>query len=187
MRRLVALMSLSALLTPFASAQIGVPEPPVPVCVEGVTGRGLLGSDSPGLLRRTEFAMEVYRYWFRCPWEPCEYIRGYFWLRLWEESGTVVVLRTDRIEQFLLEETSEGWLARFSGPAVVTISRGGFTRSFRGRVAVQALDGRPSPCLECPTDRLRVTFTSPDLPGPITVEGYVIPRTGEVRTFRRCG
>ncbi|GBC91652.1 hypothetical protein HRbin15_00106 [bacterium HR15] len=185
MRRFGVLMSLAMLLTTFASAQV-LPLLPLPICVEGVIGRGLLGSRDPGLPRRIEFAMEVYHYELSCPEGVCDSIRGYFRLRAWDESGATVSLYTERIEEFSLEQTPDGWLATFSGPGVATVSRGGVVRSFRGRIDVQALDGRPSPCLECPTDRLRVTFTSPQLPEPITFEGYVIPRTGDIQAFRRC-
>jgi len=185
MRRIAMLMGLATLLVSMAMAQL-LPALPLPICVEGVVGRGLLTSGRPELPRRIEFAMEVYSYEFGCPEGVCDSIRGYFWLNAWDEIGTVVTLRTERIEQFSLESTPDGWLATFSGPGYATVSRGGFTRRFRGEITVQALDGRPSPCLECPTDRLRVVFTSPDLPEPIAYEGYVLPRTGDIRAFRWC-
>jgi len=156
--------------------------PPIPFCVEGVVGSGLLTSGQPELPRRIEFETQVYHY--ESPWY--EQIRGYFWLRAWDESGTTVELRTRQIDELVVEFTQEGGVATFRGPAEATVQRGGFARRYRGEVVVRALDGRPSPCLECPTDRLRVTFTSPELPSPITFEGYVIPRTGDIRVFRRC-
>jgi hypothetical protein len=185
MKRLTLLIGLTTLLANFATAQIGI-LPPIPFCVEGVVGSGLLTSSRPELPRRIEFETQVYHY--ESPWSPWyEQIRGYFWLRAWDESGTTVELRTRQIDELVVEFTQEGGVATFRGPAEATVQRGGFTRRYRGEVVVRALDGRPSPCLECPTDRLAVTFTSPELPSPITFDGYVIPRTGDIRVFRRCG
>jgi hypothetical protein len=181
MKRLMLLTGLLTLLATFAAAQVVLP--PIPLCVEGVIGRGLLTSGRPELPRRIEFETQVYHY--ETPWY--DQIWGYFWLRAWDESGTTVELRTRQIDELVVEFTQEGGVATFRGPAEATVQRGGFTRRYRGEVVVRVLDGRPSPCLECPTDRLAVTFTSPELPSPITFDGYVIPRTGDIRVFRRCG
>jgi hypothetical protein len=93
MKRLMLLTGLLTLLATFAAAQVVLP--PIPLCVEGVIGRGLLTSGRPELPRRIEFETQVYHY--ETPWYDLNF------------------------------------------------------------------------------------------PSPITFDGYVIPRTGDIRVFRRCG
>lgn len=186
MKRWVFLSSLLLMVTALAQAQITIPFPPLPICVEGAVGRGLLTSGNPELPRRIEFAFDVYRYEF--PWLPYERIEGRFYLLAWDESGTTIEVRTRRIEELTVEfDPERGGIATFGGPGYAIIRRPFGTPIGReGYVDVVAVDGPPSPCIECPTDRLTVTFTPIDGTPPITFSGYVIPRTGDIRVFRRC-
>jgi hypothetical protein len=64
MKRLMLLTGLLTLLATFAAGQVVLP--PIPLCVEGVIGRGLLTSGRPELPRRIEFETQVYHY--ETPW-----------------------------------------------------------------------------------------------------------------------
>jgi hypothetical protein len=146
-------------------------------------------SDTSEIPRQLKFETKVYRYWSPVLDNQHGRIYGYFQLSVWNENGTLITLYTDQCEELGVEFTPDGGMAAFRGSAELTIQQGESLQRYSGELKVHALDGRSSPCLECPTDKLVVYFISRDPPLPITYEfqGYVIPSTGDIRVFCRCG
>lgn len=159
-------------------------------CVEGIIGRGELLTERP---MRVKFDTEVYHYFSDVPWGLPDWLRGYFKLEagnvpLGELGYVSVSIKTIEIRYFYTEQSENGRVARYAGPAVAHIHLDNSTIEVYGELIVSALDGE-SLCRDCPSDFLKISFVpiSIDLDiGNIAFNGFVNPRTGGLRIFYRC-